>query len=96
MSQSRAANSSLLLVIVGWLVSSYGVLSQLGDPAPSVTKAAYLAHRELSFAIFIVGMLCLLGALWLSGYCYPAAKVRSLLTVVGVVVPAIAAVLSLL
>jgi hypothetical protein len=36
---SSAANLSLILLVAGWLVAAYGVLSQFGDPNPHTPAA---------------------------------------------------------
>jgi ABC-type Fe3+-siderophore transport system permease subunit len=77
MKQSSAANLALLLAIVGWLLAFYGVASQLGDPAPWVSREQMQAHHRLSHTILSFGVLGVLSALWLSGYSFSTAKIRA-------------------
>jgi len=90
MKPSSAANTSIGLVLVGWLVATYGVLRQLGDAAPWVSKAELETHREISTAFVLIGSLALLGALWLSGYCFKSAPKRAMLAAFTCVAPAVA------
>lgn len=39
MKQTTAVNLALFLVVVGWLMAYYGVMSQLGDPSPTAVHA---------------------------------------------------------
>jgi hypothetical protein len=87
MKPSHAANLALLLVVVGWLLSVYGGLSQLGDPAPWVPRAEIEAHRRTSVAILFGGIFALLSALWLSGYSFSLARWRASLALLACVVP---------
>ena len=96
MDRTKAANLALLLVVVGWLIAFYGITSQLGDPGPTISHAQIEANRLRSFAVLLVGIVCLLSSLWLSGYCFLVAKVRSIVAAAAVVLPSIAVVLSLL
>ncbi|MDR0780655.1 MAG: hypothetical protein LBF16_08170 [Pseudomonadales bacterium] len=51
MKQSSAANLALLLLIVGWFLAFYGLVSQMGDPAPSVSREQIQAAYRLSHAV---------------------------------------------
>ena len=104
MNPLKAANWALALVIIGWPLSYYGAMPnqlgdpaphQLGEPAPIITQAVYEAYQLRSFAFLTVGILCLLGSVWLSGHSFTTAKVRSTVSVLAVVLPSIAVVLSL-
>ena len=94
MKHTSAANLALLLVVAGWLLAYYGVMSQLGDPSPSVPHAQIEASRHLSLAILFAGVVSILVALWLSGYSFSAAKVRASACVALVLLPAVAVVWS--
>jgi hypothetical protein len=94
MKQTTAANLALLLVAAGWLLAYYGVMSQLGDPSPSVPHAQIEAARHLSLAILFVGVASILTALWLSGYSFSAAKVRAGACTALVLLPSVAVVWS--
>ncbi|WP_139350896.1 hypothetical protein [Rhodanobacter sp. C01] len=96
MERTKAANLALLLVALGWLLAFYGVMSQVGDPGPTISPAQIDANRLRSFAILLVGIVCLLSSLWLSGYSFMVAKVRSIVSAAAVVLPSIGVVLSLL
>ena len=96
MKQTSAANLALLLVVVGWSLAYYGVMSQLGDPSPSVPHAQIEATRHLSIVVLCIGVVSVLAALWLSGYSFSAAKVRACACAVLVFLPSVAVVLGLL
>ena len=87
MKSSHAANIALVLVAIGWLLSTYGALSQLGDPALTVSRAEIEAHRHVSLAFLFAGILALLSALWLSGYSFSHARWRASLALLVCVVP---------
>lgn len=95
MSASRLANLALVLAITGWLLAFYGVMSQLGDPAPTVPHAVIESQRHVSLTVLLVGVMCLLGSLWLSGCSFVEARKRSLLAAALIAVPAIAVVANL-
>lgn len=96
MNPLKAANWALILVIVGWPLSYYGAMPhQLGDPAPTITRAVDEAYQLRSFAFLTVGILCLLSSVWLSGHSFTTAKVRSIVSALAVVLPTIAVILSL-
>lgn len=86
----RAANAALALVVIGWISLVYGVLSQLGDPAPWVSVAELESHRHTSLAFMFGGVIALLTSLWLSGYCFSHARKRALATVLLLLVPVVA------
>jgi hypothetical protein len=92
---SRLANFALVLVVLGWLLASYGVMSQFGDPAPNVPRSVIESQRHVSVTALLAGVLCLMGATWLSGRSFPGARKRSLLVAVCVTLPAIAVIASL-
>lgn len=77
MKPSHAANLALGLVVVGWLLASYGALSQIGDPAPGVPLAVIEAHRQTSAVVLLIGIAMLLSSLWLSGYSFAHARWRA-------------------
>jgi hypothetical protein len=90
MKPSHAANLALVLVVLGWLLSAYGALSQLGDPSPLVPRAEMESHRRASAVILVVGVLTLLSALWLSGYSFLVARWRASVALLACVLPFIA------
>jgi len=90
MKPSRAANMALGLVVVGWLMACYGALSQLGDPAPEVSRATIEAHRQVSAVVLLIGIVALLSSLWLSGYSFGQARRRALIAAFLCVAPVVA------
>jgi hypothetical protein len=82
-----APNSAIGLAVACWLLAVYGVLRQLGDAAPWVSKAELELHRQISSALAFTGVLALLASLWISGYCFSRARKRAFLTVALVVTP---------
>jgi hypothetical protein len=89
MKQTSAANLALLLVVVGWALTYYGAMSQLGDPSPSVPHAQIEAARHLSFVVLCIGVVSILASLWLSGYSFSAAKVRASACVALIMLPSV-------
>lgn len=79
MRQSVASNLAVGLALLAWPLIIYGLMSQLGDYHPSTASEVVAANRRTSVAVLSAGFLCFLGALWLSGFSFTGAKVRSLL-----------------
>ncbi|WP_139350331.1 hypothetical protein [Rhodanobacter sp. C03] len=96
MKKTSAANLALILVVAGWLLACYGVMSQLGDPSPSVPHAQIEAARHQSLAVLFIGVASILTALWLSGYSFSTAKVRASACAALVFLPSVAVVWSTL
>ncbi|WP_426687199.1 hypothetical protein [Rhodanobacter ginsengiterrae] len=94
--QTAAANLALVLVVVGWLLAYYGVVSQLGDPSQSIPHTQLEAARHLSLAAVCFGVVCISAALWLAGFSFPAARVRATVCSALGLLPAIAVILSML
>jgi hypothetical protein len=95
MTSSRSANLGLALAVTGWLITSLGFLFQGGDPPSTMSDSVIERHRDIAIAMLLVGLIFILTSMWLAGRSYAEAKVRSLLAMAVVVVPAIAAVVSL-
>jgi len=96
MKQTSAANLAFLLVVAGWSLAFYGVMSQLGDPSPSVPHAQIEAARHLSLFVLCIGVVCVLAALWLSGYSFSATKVRASICAALILFPSVAVIWGLL
>ena len=86
MKSSKAANVALVLVAIGWLLSAYGALSQMGDPAPWISPADIDAQRHVSLGFLFGGILALFGALWLSGYAFSLACKRATFALLACVI----------
>src|SRR5262249_23048571 len=56
----------------------FGVLAQLGDPAPGFSMVEYAAHQRQMSVMVLVGLVSLMSALWLAGYSYSAARIRAI------------------
>lgn len=95
MSAGRLANLALVLAVAGWMLASYCVMSQLGDPVPTMSRSIIEGHRHVSTTILLLGVICLFSSLWLSGRAFPEAKKRSVLAVALITAPAIAVIASL-
>ena len=95
MSVGRLANLGLVLAVGGWLLAFYGVMSQLGDPAPTVPRSVIESHRHASLTALLIGVICLLSSLWLSGRSFTEARKRSLISTALVAAPAIAVIATL-
>jgi len=52
-------------------------------------------QRHVSLTVLLVGILCLLGSLWLAGRTFTEARRRSLLTAILIFIPATAVIASL-
>lgn len=89
MKPSVAANLSLVMVVAGWLLSAYGVLSQMGDPAPWVSRAEIAALHHTSNTFLFVGICSLLSSVWLSGFAFSFARWRASLALLACLLPAI-------
>lgn len=88
MRQTSVSNLALALAVMAWPLIYYGFMSQLGDYHPDTPREVVLANRRISVSVLSVGLLSFLGSLWLSGYSFTGAKVRSVLAAlicVGVV-----------
>ncbi|MBN8726280.1 MAG: hypothetical protein J0H15_01065 [Xanthomonadales bacterium] len=79
MRQTTASNLALLLAVLAWPLIYYVLMSQLGDYRPGTPSEVILANRRVSVAVLSAGFLSFLGALWLSGYSFTGAKMRSTL-----------------
>ena len=90
MKLTHAANLSLALVVVGWLLATYGVLSNFGDPDPRIPSSVLERERHVSTAFLCVGIISLLSSIWLSGYSFTLAKRRASLAFVACLAPFIA------
>jgi hypothetical protein len=90
--RSMMANVALVLVAIGWVLASYGVLSMLGDPSPTVPRAQIKAHmaaaRHISVALLLIGVQSLAMSLWLAGCSFSAARIRSSCTLAAFIIPA--------
>jgi hypothetical protein len=85
----QAPNVAIGLLVVGWLSGTYGVLSQLGDPAPWVSRADLEAHRHISVSFMFLGLAALLASVWLSGYSFATAPKRATLAFLGCAIPTV-------
>lgn len=91
MPPKTAANIAITITLLGWFLCFYGVVSQLGDPAPTVT-AEQIKHMHWLGDLFIAaGFLCFAPALWLAGYSFSLTPKRSIVVVIAVLIPIILA-----
>jgi hypothetical protein len=65
------------------------VMSQLDDPNPHIPAAEIEIHRRFSVAMLGIGILLLLGSVWLSGYSFTHAKWRASIAMVACMLPAV-------
>jgi hypothetical protein len=86
------ANVALVLVAIGWVIASYGVLSMLGDPSPTVPRAQIEAQmtaaRHVSVALLLIGVLGLAMSSWLAGFSFSVARIRTSCTLAAFIIPA--------
>ncbi|MGF6710986.1 hypothetical protein QFZ41_001950 [Luteibacter sp. W1I16] len=87
---TKLVNVALALAPLGWLLAFYGVMSQLGDPAPMASRSFIESHRHTSIIILLIGVMCLVASLWLSGLSFTLARKRSMLVASFIVIPTIA------
>ena len=85
-----AANLSLILVVAGWMLVTFTVLWNLGDPNPRTPPAEVLRHQHFFAAIMWIAILFLLGSQILAGLAFREAKRRALLSFVVFVLPLMA------
>jgi hypothetical protein len=95
MSPSRAVNLSLTLVVAGWLLAVYRVLSQLGDPAPNIPASVIEKERQSSVMMSGIGIILLLISVWLWGYSFVQAKWRASIAMAACLLPAVALLISI-
>ncbi|MDR6841505.1 hypothetical protein [Pseudoxanthomonas sacheonensis] len=95
MRQTTASNLALALVVLAWPLAYFGVMSQLGDYAPSTPRAVIEANSHRSTIILLAGLLCLFSSLWLSGYSFAGAKIRSVVAAIACVAPMAIVILAL-
>ena len=87
MKKSLGANLALVLITLGWGMCFFGLASQLGDPNPHVPRAVIEAQQRTLWAVFFVGACFAFVSIWLAGYAYTGAKVRSITALSLGVVP---------
>ena len=78
MKPGHAANIAIVLAVAAWPLMAYGLLSQLGDPAPWVPRADIARQHQIANLVFVLGFGSFAVSLWLSGYAFSAARKRSL------------------
>lgn len=83
----RAAHLAIAFVLVGWLLLTWGVLRQLGDPSPMVPRDELEATRETSLLFVFSGATALAASVWLSGRSFERARVRAALALALFLVP---------
>lgn len=87
MTPKTAANIAIGFTLLGWFLYFYGVVSQLGDPAPTVTNEQIKHMHWLGDLFIAAGFLCLAPALWLAGYSFSLVPKRSILLIIAVLIP---------
>ena len=78
MKQSAASNLAIAFALLAWPLVIFGILSQLGDYPSSTAHQVIIANHRISIAVLSAGFLSYIGALWLSGFSFTGAKIRSL------------------
>jgi hypothetical protein len=87
MRKTTAVNIALCLTVIGWAMSYLGLFAHLGDPNPKVPHEVIEAENRFYWAIFVAGVVLAVGAMWLAGFGYSEAKIRSLITAAMTIVP---------
>lgn len=90
MRKSAAANIALCFTALGWVTSYLGVMAHLGDANPNVQHEVIEAENRFYWAIFFVGLVLIASAMWMAGFGYSEAKMRSLITAALTIVPLVA------
>jgi hypothetical protein len=87
MRQTTASNLAIALVVLAWPLTYLGAMSQLGDFAADTPRAVIEAAHLRSVLILSTGLLFFFCSLWLSGYSFKGAKVRSLIAATACLAP---------
>src|SRR5271169_6883108 len=82
-----AANLALILVVVGWLLVTFTVLWNLGDPNPQTPHDEILRQQHLFAALMWIAIIFLLSSQVLAGYAIREAKRRAVLAFVVFALP---------
>ena len=77
MKQSVAANISIVLAPIAWLLVAWGGLSFIADPAPGTSRNLMRLHYLSGHAAFFLGLVALAAAVCLAGFSWSGAKRRS-------------------
>jgi hypothetical protein len=78
MKASTAANLAMVLAACSSLLQFYGVVTGIGDPAPSLSGAESATRMKLSTTTWALGLGLLPIALGLAGFSYAGAKKRAM------------------
>ncbi len=87
MRKTTAVNIALCLTVIGWAMSYMGLFAHLGDPNPKVPHEVIEAENRFYWAIFVAGVVLAVSAMWLAGFGYSEAKIRSVITAAMTIVP---------
>lgn len=89
MRKATAVNIALCLVVLGWVASFRGLFAQLGDPDPRVPREVIEAENRFYWMFFLGGVVVIMVAMWLAGFGYSEAKIRSAVVAAVTVTPLI-------
>ena len=92
MKQSSASNVAIALAILAGPLCYYGFMSGLAHFVHGTPREVIERHHAISALILGAGLLSLAASLWLSGFAFSGAKIRSLiasLTAAGLLFTAI-------
>jgi cytochrome b561 len=90
LNKPAAANLSLGLVVVGWLLAIFTVIRNFGDPDPRIPAAElHRAHVAAAVSLWAAIILILISLL-LAGFAFREAKRRALVTVTVALLPILA------
>jgi len=67
-----------------------GLFAHLGDPDPRVPHEVIDAENRFYWAMFFAGVISIVGAMWLAGFGYSEAKIRSLIAAALTIAPLVA------
>lgn len=87
MKKTAAANIALCLVVMGWAASFWGLFAHLGDPDPRAPREVIEAENRFYWALFFVGVVAIASAMWLAGFSYSEAKIRSAFVAAATMAP---------
>jgi hypothetical protein len=89
MSKRLSANLALIFAVLGWVLCFVGVTGQLGDPDRRIARSVMENEERMFLTSLFVGACLAFSSMWLAGYAYSEARVRSLVALALWLLPVI-------